>query len=74
MEGKERDMVTLLSAQYFLDRLLHNSTGLQATIKGPQFFLWTGCSVAECAADSLKGYGDLNEIVINHFCSSFLRV
>ena len=32
------------------------------SIKGPQFILWTGCSVAECAAESLRGYGDLNEI------------
>ena len=31
-------------------------------IKVPQFILWTGCSVAECAAESLRGYGDLNEI------------
>ena len=31
-------------------------------IKGPQFILWTGCSIAECAAESLRGYGDLNEI------------
>ena len=35
---------------------------LKIYIKGPQFILWTGCSVAECAAESLRGYGDLNEI------------
>ena len=34
------------------------------------FFLWSGCSVAECAAESMRGYGDVNKTVTIYFFSS----